>query len=121
MLLAFSHIFCCMAGEELHRIQTSPILDWCYQYSDTASAWVITQNAWYKLVDPAERYLEIHQPDAERLAICGAAVLEMQEDPDTEILQAMEQGFAAQPGTVKPDMKLRKFVESQLRAWIQVR
>lgn len=116
-----SDFLCFITGEDLHRVQTGPIVDWCFQYSDTASIWVITQNAWYRLVDPAERYLETHQPDAEKLAICGAAVQEMQEDPATEILQAMEHGFAAQPSAVKPDMKLRKFVEMQLRAWIQVR
>ena len=44
----------------------------------------------------------------------------MQEDPDMEILEAVERGFAAEEGTVKQDVRLRRVVETQLRAWIKV-
>ena len=110
-----------LAEAEVHRIQTGPVIDWCFQYSDAASIWVLTDNAWYKLIEPAAEFVPSYSPEAEKLAICGAAVLEMQEDPDTEILQAVDRAFASLPGSVKPDIKLRKFVESQLRAWIKVR
>lgn len=95
-------------------------MDWCFQYSDTASIWVITDKAWYQLGEPSVDFVPVHQPDAEKLAICGAAVQEIEQDPDTEVLQALDRGFAGEGGGVKPDMKLRKFVESQLRAWIKV-
>ena len=109
-----------VAGAEVHSIQTGPVLESCFQYSDTANLWIITDHAWYKLIDPTPAFEPLYQPDAERLAICGAAVMEMREDPDTEVLQAMDRAFAAQGGGMKPDMKLRKFVETQLRAWIKV-
>lgn len=96
------------------------MIDWCFQYSDTASIWVLTDNAWYKLLEPAPEFVATYSQEAEKLAICGAAVQEMQEDPDTEILQAIDRAFATLGGPVKPDIKLRKFIESQLRAWIKV-
>jgi len=43
----------------------------------------------------------------------------VQEDPDMEILEAVERGFAAEEGTVRQDVRLRKLVEAQLRAWIK--
>lgn len=108
------------AEAELHRVQTGAVIDWCFQYSDTASIWVLTDSAWYKLLEPAPDFVPMYSPEAEKLSICGAAVLEMQEDPDTEILQACDRAFASSGMAVKPDIKLRKFVESQLRAWIKV-
>ena len=110
-----------LAEAEVHRIQTGPVIDWCFQYSDTASIWVLTDSAWYKLLEPAPEFGPAYSPESEKLAICGAAVQEMQEDPDTEILQAIDRAFALVGGAVKPDIKLRRFVELQLRAWIKVR
>jgi hypothetical protein len=59
-------------------VRTGPILDWAIQYGGAAALWVLTEKAWYRLVSPAEKYAEMHQPDADRLAVCGAAVMEMQ-------------------------------------------
>lgn len=70
-------------------------------------------------MQPSDAYEAIFQPDAEKLDICGTAVLEMQEDPDTEVVQAVNRGLATQDEGFKPDLQLRKFVESQLRAWIK--
>jgi len=62
-------------------VRTGPIFDWAFQYGEGASLWVITQKAWYRLVEPADRYTDVHQPDADKLAVCGAAVMEMQVYP----------------------------------------
>lgn len=102
------------------RVRTEAVLDWCFQYSGTASIWAITEKSWYKLVEPSEEFSPIYQPEAEKLAICGTAVRQMQEDPDTEVSQAMDRAFAAEGCDLKPDIKLRKYVESQIWAWIQV-
>ena len=110
-----------MAEAEVHRIQTGPVVDWCFQYSDSASIWVLTDSAWYKLLEPAPEFASAYAQESEKLAICGAAVQEMQEDPDTEILQAIDRACATLGGAVKADIKLRRFIELQLRAWIKVR
>ena len=69
---------------------------------------------------PAEEYAEIHEPMAHRLQLCSQAVIEMQQDPDLDLSEAVDRAFAdlAVPG--KPAIKLRQFLEMQLQTWVKV-
>ena len=108
------------AGKQVHLVQTQPISDWCFQYGETAGVWAITDQAWYKLVAPAAEYSDVHRPVALKLAVCNAAVRELQQDPDLEVSEAIDRALTAHAVTDRSENRLGRFVEAQLSAWIKV-
>eukprot|EP00210_Caulerpa_lentillifera_P005494 g5254.t1 len=43
--------------EEVFPVCLDNIVDWCFQYGEVPGIWIVTNKAWYKLMNPEESYM----------------------------------------------------------------
>ncbi|KAK9833054.1 hypothetical protein WJX74_005940 [Apatococcus lobatus] len=98
------------------------VTDWCFSYGDAPSVWVITCIAWFKLLDAAPEYADIHTLLLRKLDLCSAAVHSLRSHEGVHPADAAAHAVASQSDSLAEAAELADdaaFIESQLHAWLK--
>lgn len=109
-------------------IQTSKVLDWCIDFSETApSVWLVTKTAWFKLLMPAQEYASTYAGLQQKYDLCVRAARALKAAPELparqqlpHVLKAGVSGTSSKVYDAKAWEQHSAFLAEQLESLYQV-
>eukprot|EP00873_Tetraselmis_striata_P020375 jgi/Tetstr1/440639/TSEL_028949.t1 len=78
--------------------------DWCIEYSSPPAIWVLTPNAWYKLLEPAPEYEDLHKATLLSAELVAQVVQAGKRGTDPKTLAEREE-LLSKAGFLVPQLK----------------